>query len=62
MKIISAPHPTLRRVANRVENFDKRLAKFVERLKNNYTGKRSRGVGLAALRLINLANFYSASY
>lgn len=49
MKIISAPHPTLRRVANRVENFDKRLAKFVERLKKQLLlEKDPEGVGLAA--------------
>lgn len=49
MKIISAPHPTLRRVANRVEKFDKRLIKLVERLKKQLLlEKDPEGVGLAA--------------
>lgn len=49
MKIITAPHPTLRRVANRVEKFDKRLVKFVERLKKQLMlEKDPEGVGLAA--------------
>jgi peptide deformylase len=49
MKIISAPHPTLRQVANPVTRFDKRLAKFVERLKKQLLlEKDPEGVGLAA--------------
>lgn len=49
MKIISAPHPTLRQVANPVTKFDKRLAKFVERLKKQLLlEKDPEGVGLAA--------------
>jgi peptide deformylase len=49
MKVISAPHPTLRRVANSVEKFDKRLIKFTERLKQQLLlEKDPEGVGLAA--------------
>ena len=49
MKIISAPHPTLRQVAHPVTKFDKRLAKFVERLKKQLLlEKDPEGVGLAA--------------
>jgi peptide deformylase len=49
MKIISAPHPTLRRVANPVEKFDKRLLKLLERLKKQLLlEKDPEGVGLAA--------------
>ncbi|MFA6814591.1 MAG: peptide deformylase [Candidatus Pacebacteria bacterium] len=49
MKIISAPHPTLRQVANPVEKFDKRLLKFIERLKKQLLlEKDPEGVGLAA--------------
>lgn len=49
MKIISAPHATLRQVAHPVTKFDKRLAKFVERLKKQLLlAKDPEGVGLAA--------------
>ncbi|HOA12064.1 MAG TPA: peptide deformylase [Candidatus Woesebacteria bacterium] len=49
MKIISAPHPTLRQVAHPVTKFDKRLAKFVEHLKKQLLlEKDPEGVGLAA--------------
>ncbi|NLG06695.1 MAG: peptide deformylase [Candidatus Pacebacteria bacterium] len=49
MEIITAPHPTLRLVANRVEKFDKRLLKFVARLeKQLLRQKNPEGVGLAA--------------
>lgn len=49
MKIITAPHPTLRRVANQVEKFDKRLIKFIARLKKQLLlEKDPEGVGLAA--------------
>jgi peptide deformylase len=49
MKVIAAPHPTLRLVANQVEKFDKRLIKFVERLKKQLLlEKDPEGVGLAA--------------
>ncbi len=49
MKIISAPHPTLRQVAHPVTKFDKRLAKFVERLKKQLLLETDpEGVGLAA--------------
>lgn len=49
MEIITAPHPTLRLVANRVEKFDKRLLKFVARLEQQLLSKKNpEGVGLAA--------------
>ena len=49
MKIISAPHPTLRKVASPVEKFDKRLLKLLERLKKQLLlEKDPEGVGLAA--------------
>jgi peptide deformylase len=49
MKVISAPHPTLRRVASPVEKFDKRLVKFIGRLKKQLLlEKDPEGVGLAA--------------
>jgi peptide deformylase len=49
MKVITAPHPTLRKVANPVTKFDKRLVKFVERLKKQLLlEKEPEGVGLAA--------------
>lgn len=49
MEIITAPHPTLRLVANRVEKFDKRLLKFVARLEQQLLRQKNpEGVGLAA--------------
>ena len=49
MKIISAPHPTLRLIASPVDKFDKRLLKLIERLKKQLLlEKDPEGVGLAA--------------
>jgi len=49
MKVISAPHPTLRRVAQTITKFDKRFFKFVDRLKAQMLKEKDpEGVGLAA--------------
>ena len=49
MQVISAPHPTLRKVAQTVNKFDKRFFKFVDRLKTQLVKEKDpEGVGLAA--------------
>lgn len=49
MKIISAPHPTLRQVAAPVQKFDRRLQKFIKQLSEQMLKEKDpEGVGLAA--------------
>lgn len=49
MKIITAPHPTLRQVAKEVTVFDKKFFSFLSELANTLIKKEQpRGVGLAA--------------
>lgn len=49
MKIISAPHPTLRNVATEVKVVDKKLISFIKELEQTLKNKDNpKGVGLAA--------------
>lgn len=49
MKIITAPHPTLRQIAKEVTVFDKKFFKFLEELADTLIKKEQpKGVGLAA--------------
>lgn len=49
MKIITAPHPTLRQIAKEVTVFDKKFFKFLEELADTLIkNEQPKGVGLAA--------------
>lgn len=52
MKIITAPHPTLRTVAKEVQIFDKKLRRFLLDLGDTLAKKENpRGVGLASVQV-----------
>lgn len=52
MKIITAPHPTLRTVAKEVQVFDKKLRRFLLDLGDTLAKKENpRGVGLASVQV-----------
>lgn len=63
MKIISAPHPTLRTVASEVTKVDKKLRQFVNELEETLRLKDNpKGVGLAAPQVDKKLRIFSTQF
>lgn len=63
MKIISAPHQTLRTVADEVKVVDKKLVKFIEELESTLKYKDNpKGVGLAAPQVDKKWRIFSSQF
>lgn len=63
MKIISAPHPTLRQKAINVEIVDKKLIKFIKNLESTLKNKDNpKGVGLAAPQVNKKLNVFTTQF
>lgn len=61
MKIITAPHPTLRQVAKEVSVFDKKFFKFLDELADTLIKKEQpKGVGLAAPQVNKSVQVFAA--
>lgn len=62
MKIITIPHPTLRKTAHLVTEVDESLVKFVQNLESTLDkSKKPRGVGLAAPQVDKLLRVFSTN-
>lgn len=62
MKIITVPHPTLRKKAQPIKTVDKRLIRLVDELQATLSATRNpQGVGLAAPQIDKLERMFAAS-
>ncbi len=63
MKIITIPHPTLRKKAQAITKVDDRLTKFIKELETTLDESRNpRGVGLAAPQVDSLLRVFATNF
>ncbi|MDQ5951386.1 MAG: peptide deformylase [Patescibacteria group bacterium] len=63
MKIITIPHPTLRKTAKEVTTVDKKIVKFVSELEKTLDStKNPKGVGLAATQVDDLHRIFATHF